>query len=72
MGVDTVLITGRLTSEYFHVSALDALQHGFIPLAIGNACPCRHSAPHGVNRFDLHAKYAEVTDEATAQQLLAG
>lgn len=65
-GVDTLLITGFSTSGCVRASALDALQHGFIPLVVRDACADRHPAPHEANLFDLQAKYAEVVSEAEA------
>lgn len=70
MGVDTLLITGFSTSGCVRATALDALQHGFIPFVVRDACADRHPAPHEANLFDLQAKYAEVIDEASALALL--
>ncbi len=64
--VDTLLITGLSTSGCVRASALDALQHGFAPFVIREACGDRHPAPHEANLFDLQAKYAEVISEAEA------
>lgn len=71
MGVDTVLVTGFSTSGCVRASALDALQHGFIPFVVRDACADRHPAPHEANLFDLQAKYAEVVDEAAALAILS-
>ena len=71
MGVDTVLITGFSTSGCVRATALDALQHGFIPFVARDACADRHPAPHEANLFDLQAKYAEVIGEAQALELLS-
>lgn len=65
-GIDTLLITGYSTSGCVRASALDAMQHGFIPLVVREACADRHPAPHEANLFDLQAKYAEVISEAEA------
>lgn len=70
MAVDTVLVTGFSTSGCVRASALDALQHGFAPFVVRDACADRHAAPHEANLFDLQAKYAEVIDEAAALALL--
>jgi len=70
LGVDTVLIAGYSTSGCVRATGLDALQHGFIPLVVRDACADRHPAPHHANLFDLQAKYAEVVDEATALTVL--
>ena len=70
LGVDTVLITGFSTSGCVRATALDALQHGFIPLVVRDGCADRHAAPHEANLFDLQAKYAEVIGEQEAADLL--
>ncbi len=68
--IDTLLITGFSTSGCVRASALDALQHGFAPFVIRDACADRHPAPHEANLFDLQAKYAEVIGEAEATAML--
>lgn len=65
-GVDTLLIGGYSTSGCVRASALDAMQYGFVPLVVREACADRHAAPHDANLFDLQAKYAEVISEAEA------
>jgi len=70
MGVDTLLITGFSTSGCVRATALDALQSGFVPFVVADACGDRHAAPHDANLFDLQAKYAEVVSEAAALELL--
>lgn len=69
-GVDTVLLAGFSTSGCVRASALDALQHGFAPFVVRDACGDRHHSPHESNLFDLQAKYAEVISEAEASSLL--
>lgn len=65
-GIDTLLICGLTTSGCIRASAVDALQHGFRPLVISDACGDRDPAPHEANLLDLSAKYADVltVDEA--------
>ncbi|TRW15158.1 isochorismatase family protein [Glacieibacterium frigidum] len=70
LGIDTLLVTGFSTSGCVRATALDALQHGFAPFVVRDACADRHSAPHEANLFDLQAKYAEVIDSETAVDLL--
>jgi maleamate amidohydrolase len=65
-GVDTLLVTGLSTSGCVRATGLDALQHGFAPFIVRDACGDRHTAPHEANLFDLQAKYAEVISEADA------
>ena len=72
MAVDTLVITGLSTSGCVRATALDALQYGFAPFVVREACGDRHPAPHEANLFDLQAKYAEVVDEAEAVALMNG
>jgi maleamate amidohydrolase len=71
LGVDTLLITGLSTSGCVRATALDALQSGFAPFVVRDACGDRHHAPHEASLFDLQAKYAEVISEAEAMAHLA-
>lgn len=70
-GIDTLLITGYSTSGCVRASALDAMQYGFVPLVVREACADRHPGPHEANLFDLQAKYAEVISEAEAMAVIA-
>lgn len=60
LGVDTVLITGYSTSGCVRATALDALQNGFIPVVVADACGDRDARVQAANLFDLAAKYADV------------
>ena len=71
-GIDCVLLAGMSTSGCVRASGVDALQHGFIPVVIADACGDRHPQPHESNLFDLNAKYADVMTLAQAQAALAG
>jgi maleamate amidohydrolase len=55
-----VLIAGVSTSGCVRATAVDACQHGFVPLVVREAVGDRHAAPHEASLFDLQAKYAEV------------
>lgn len=68
--IDTLLITGMSTSGCVRATALDALQNGFAPFVVRDACGDRHSAPHEASLFDLQAKYAEVVSETEACELM--
>ena len=68
--IDTLLITGLSTSGCVRATALDALQSGFAPFVVREACGDRHPAPHEANLFDLQAKYAEVVSEHEACALM--
>lgn len=69
-GVDTLIITGVSTSGCVRATAVDAIQHGFIPLVCREAVGDRNDGPHEANLFDLQAKYAEVMSEASILQYL--
>lgn len=70
--VDTVIITGVSTSGCVRASAVDAIQHGYVPLVVRDAVGDRDERPHEANLFDLQAKYAEVVSAATVHRYLAG
>jgi maleamate amidohydrolase len=71
MGVDTILIAGLSTSGCVRASAVDACQHGFIPLVVRDAVGDRAPEPHEANLFDLQAKYAEVISLQDATDYIA-
>jgi maleamate amidohydrolase len=60
--VDCVLIGGYSTSGCVRATTLDAIQTGFAPFVVRQACADRDLRPHEANLFDLQAKYAEVID----------
>jgi len=64
MTVDTLIITGLSTSGCVRATAVDACQHGFIPMVVREAVGDRDPRPHDANLFDLQAKYAEVVFES--------
>lgn len=68
--IDTLVICGFSTSGCVRASALDALQHGYAPFVVSDACADRHPAPHEANLFDLRTKYAEVVGAAEIERML--
>lgn len=70
LGVDTTVIAGVSTSGCVRATAVDACQHGFVPLVVREAVGDRDPGPHQANLFDLQAKYAEVIDEQAATAYL--
>jgi len=70
-GVDSVIITGLSTSGCVRATALDACQHGFVPIVIADAVGDRDPDVQRANLFDLDAKYADVVSEADALGHLA-
>jgi maleamate amidohydrolase len=69
--IDTVIITGVSTSGCIRATAVDAIQHGFIPLVPRESVGDRDDGPHEANLFDLQAKYAEVMTEQSVLDYLA-
>lgn len=69
-GIDTLLVAGLSTSGCVRASAVDACQHGFVPLVVREAVGDRHPAPHEASLFDLQAKYAEVISLVEAERYL--
>ncbi len=63
-GIDTAVVLGFSTSGCVRATALDALQNGFRPLVVAEACGDRELATHEQNLFDLDSKYADVMGEA--------
>lgn len=66
MGVDTLVISGFSTSGCVRATAVDAIQHGFAPFVVREACADRSPGPHEANLFDIGAKYGEVIGETDA------
>lgn len=64
MGVDTCLICGLTTSGCVRATALDALQNGFRPVVIPDACGDRDPGVQKANIFDLGQKYADIVPSA--------
>ncbi|GAA4556451.1 N-carbamoylsarcosine amidohydrolase [Pseudonocardia xishanensis] len=69
-GVDTLVVAGVSTSGCVRATAMDALNHGFRPLVVEQACGDRTRALHENNLADLDAKYADVVDAAEALERL--
>ena len=66
-----MLIGGFSTSGCVRATALDALQNGFAPFVVREACGERDARPQEANLFDLQAKYAEVVSLERALQDIA-
>ena len=65
--IDTCLIGGFSTSGCVRATALDALQHGFRPIIVPEACGDRDPAVQKANLFDLEQKYADLKNLAAVQ-----
>ncbi|MGI9605531.1 MAG: N-carbamoylsarcosine amidohydrolase [Acidimicrobiales bacterium] len=64
LGIDTLIHAGVSTSGCVRATALDACQHGFVPIVVREAVGDRDQGVHEANLFDLDAKYADVVSEA--------
>ncbi len=71
-GIDSLIITGLTTSGCIRATCVDCCSSGFIPIVVADACGDRHPDPHNANLFDMNAKYADVVDEASVMDYLAG
>lgn len=69
-GVDSVILTGCTTSGCIRASAVDAVQHGFVPIVPREAVGDRDHEAHEASLFDLAMKYAEVVDVETVVEYL--
>jgi maleamate amidohydrolase len=65
-GVDTVVLAGVSTSGCVRATAMDALNSGFRPQVVRQACADRTSVLHENNLADVDAKYGDVIDLAEA------
>ena len=68
--VDTLVIAGCSTSGCVRATAVDALQHGFLPVVVRECVGDRRPEPHEANLFDIQAKYGEVMARDTVIGLL--
>ncbi|MEU7143270.1 isochorismatase family protein [Nocardia sp. NPDC046473] len=68
--IDTLVIVGLTTSGCVRASATDAMQHGFRPLVVADACGDRDTTLHEANLLDLDIKYADVLSLPEALDVL--
>jgi len=71
LGVDTLVIIGLTTSGCIRATATDAMQHGFVPVVVGDAVGDRLPGPHEANLFDIQAKIGEVVDASALARVWA-
>lgn len=60
LGVDTLIVAGESTSGCVRASVVDACTHRYRVQVVEECVFDRHEAPHAINLFDLHQKYADV------------
>lgn len=69
-GVRRLLLAGCTTSGCVRASAVDALQHGFMPLVVADCVGDRHPDPHRASLDDLARDWADVISLGQAGRLL--
>jgi maleamate amidohydrolase len=62
VGVDTLVLAGVSTSGCVRATAMDALNSGFRPQVVRQACGDRTAVLHENNLADVDAKYGDVLD----------
>ncbi|WP_405819467.1 isochorismatase family protein [Streptomyces sp. NBC_01390] len=70
-GIDTVLIAGLTTSGCVRATALDAMQHGFVPVVVEEAVGDRDAGVHAANLFDIRHKIGEVWGVGRVEEYLS-
>jgi len=59
-GVDSLIVTGTTTSGCVRATVVDGHSHGYPVFLVEDACFDRARLSHGVNLFEMNAKYADV------------
>ena len=70
-GIDTLFIGGLSTSGCVRATALDAMQHGFVPIVVEEAVGDRDPDIHAANLFDIRHKIGEVWPLGRVQGYIA-
>jgi nicotinamidase-related amidase len=58
--IDTVIIIGYSTSGCIRATAVDTVQHGYIPVVVRECVGDRDPRPHEQALFDINGKYGDV------------
>lgn len=67
---DMLVIAGCTTSGCVRASAVDAIQHGFLPFVVRDCVADRSAEQHESNLIDIESKYGEVAGLADMLDLL--
>jgi maleamate amidohydrolase len=59
-GVDTLIVTGCVTSGCIRATAVDAVSFGYRTIVPAECVGDRAEGPHQSNLFDIDVKYADV------------
>ena len=60
LGIDTVIVAGESTSGCVRASVVDGCTNRYRMVVAEECVFDRHEAPHAINLFDMHSKYADV------------
>lgn len=60
LGVDTLIVAGESTSGCVRASVVDGCTNRYRMVVAEECVFDRHEAPHAINLFDMHQKYADV------------
>ena len=71
IGVDTIFIAGCTTSGCVRASVVDAIQYGFGPFVIEDACADRSVTQHESNLVDMQSKYAQLVSSNEVIELVS-
>ena len=69
-GVDTIIVAGETTSGCVRATVVDGCSHRFRMIVPEECVFDRDEAPHAINLFDMHQKYADVVPLAEALDAL--
>ncbi|CAK7198900.1 hypothetical protein SEUCBS139899_001568 [Sporothrix eucalyptigena] len=73
LDIDTVILGGFATSGSVRATALDAMQAGYRPMVVAEACgDSGGRETHWANLFDVGAKYSDVVSLEAAVKVLRG
>lgn len=70
--VDTVIISGCVTSGCVRASIVDSFSHGFRTIVAEECCGDQSMEQHRANLFDVGARYADVLPLATVLEQIRG
>jgi nicotinamidase-related amidase len=70
LGVDTIIVAGESTSGCVRATVVDGCTYRYRMIVVEECVFDRHQAPHAINLFDLHQKYADVIELSAALEYL--
>ena len=71
-GVDSLIVTGCVTSGCVRATVVDAVSWGYRTVVPAECVGDRATAPHDSNMFDIESKYADVESLDTVIAMLTG